>query len=118
MRFAMDMASHPLPNGTRAYGPAQRARWTALAAEVAEANAFYAPDMLCAALDHLAGTPGVRMVEAHAGGKLIGLLPVTVAAQHGRLQAGVTFLVEAVPLGDTVDGDRSCHHSSSASRDS
>ena len=68
MRFAMDMASHPLPNGTRAYGPAQRARWTALAAEAAEANAFYAPDMLCAALDHLAGTPGVRMIEAHAGG--------------------------------------------------
>lgn len=81
----MDMASHPLPNGTRAYGPAQRARWTALAAEAAEANAFYAPDMLCAALDHLAGTPGVRMVEAQVGGELIGLLPVTVATRHGRL---------------------------------
>ena len=81
----MDMASHPLPSGTRAYGPAQRARWTALAAEAAEANAFYAPDMLCAALDHLAGTPGVRIIEAQAGGELIGLLPVTVAARHGRL---------------------------------
>ena len=81
----MDMASHPLPSGARAYGPAQRARWTALAADAAEANAFYAPDMLCAALDHLAATPGVRLVEAQAGGELIGLLPVTVTPRHGRL---------------------------------
>jgi hypothetical protein len=50
----MDMASHPLASGNRAYGPAQRARWTDLAAQAAEANAFYAPDMLCAALDDLA----------------------------------------------------------------
>ncbi|ANI78343.1 GNAT family N-acetyltransferase [Sphingobium sp. EP60837] len=81
----MDMASHPLASGNRAYGPAQRARWTDLAAQAAEANAFYAPDMLCAALDHLAGAPGVRLVEAQAGGELIGLLPVMVTPRHGRL---------------------------------
>ncbi|HEX7875421.1 MAG TPA: GNAT family N-acetyltransferase [Sphingobium sp.] len=81
----MDMASHPLPINARAYGPAQRARWTALAQDVAEPNAFYAPDMLCAALDHLTGAPGVRLLEAQAGGELIGLLPVAVTPRHGRL---------------------------------
>lgn len=85
MRWGMDMASHPLASGSRIYGPAQRARWTALAADAAEANAFYAPDMLCAALDHLASAPGVRLVEAQAGGELIGLLPVVVSQRHGRL---------------------------------
>lgn len=79
------MASHPLATSARAYGPAQRARWTALAQDVAEANAFYAPDMLCAALDHLPGVPELRLLEAQAGGDLIGLLPVTVMPRHGRL---------------------------------
>ena len=79
------MASHPLAAAARAYGPAQRARWTALAQDVAEANGFYAPDMLCAALDHLAAGPGVRVLEAQSDGELIGLLPVTVMPRHGRL---------------------------------
>jgi len=86
----MDMASHPLASGSRAYSPAQRARWMALAGEAAEANAFYAPDMLCAALDHLSSAPGVRIVEAQAQGALIGLLPVMVAPRHGRLPFACT----------------------------
>lgn len=81
----MDMASHPLAAGARAYGPAQRARWSALALDAAEPNAFYSPDMLCAALDHLAHMPGVRLLEAQRGGDLIGLLPVTVMPRSGRL---------------------------------
>ncbi|HKT77648.1 MAG TPA: GNAT family N-acetyltransferase [Sphingobium sp.] len=81
----MDMASHPLAAGARAYAPAQRARWIALAQEAAEPNAFYAPDMLCAALDHLAATRTVRLLEAQSGGELIGLLPVVVTSHHGRL---------------------------------
>lgn len=86
----MDMASHPLTAGARAHGPAQRARWTALALEAAEPNAFYAPDMLCAALDHLATTRTVRMLEAQSGGELIGLLPVIVTPRHGRLPVACT----------------------------
>jgi CelD/BcsL family acetyltransferase involved in cellulose biosynthesis len=83
----MDMASHPLAPNARSGG---RARWAALAQDAAEANAFYAPDMLGAALDHLAGASAVRMVEALEGGELIGLLPVTAMTRHGRLPIACT----------------------------
>ncbi len=87
MADAMDMASHPSPKAAQAcaLSNGQRARWADLAEQAAEANAFYAPDMLRAALDHLAGEPAVRLVEAHAGPLLIGLLPVEIASSHGRL---------------------------------
>lgn len=78
------MASHPAP-ASRAHGPTQRARWAALALNAAEANAFYMPEMLCAALDHLAGGTDVRILEAQVDGQLIGLLPVTLSPRHGRL---------------------------------
>lgn len=65
--------------------PAQRARWADLAAHAAEANSFYAPAMLDAALDHLAGDTSVHLIEAQAGATLIGLLPVVIAPRHGRL---------------------------------
>ncbi|MEJ7927682.1 GNAT family N-acetyltransferase [Sphingobium sp. AN641] len=83
----MDMASHPSPMAahTRALSAGQRARWADLAADAAEANAFYAPDMLCAALDHLARPGAVRIVEAFAGELLIGLLPVEISPGYGRL---------------------------------
>ena len=81
----MDMASHPAPINSRAHGPAQRVRWASLAQDPAEANAFYAPDMLCAALDHLTGQPNIRLIESFDNGELIGLLPVAVASRHGRL---------------------------------
>lgn len=88
----MDMASHPappvpLPPGLSP-GTKPRARWAALAKEAAEANAFYAPDMLGAAIDHLATDGHVRLIEARAGDHLIGLLPVVVQPRHGRLPVG------------------------------
>lgn len=86
----MDMASHPstmiaLPT---AAANDQRARWADLARDAAEANAFYAPDMLGAAIDHLATGGTVRLIEAQADGQLIGLLPLTIASRHGRLPIG------------------------------
>lgn len=81
----MDMASHPSRPDAPACRQSQRARWAELAAEAAEANAFYAPDMLCAAIDQLAGGADVRLIEARAGDLLIGLMPVTVQPRHGRL---------------------------------
>ncbi|WHO38331.1 GNAT family N-acetyltransferase [Sphingobium sp. AP49] len=86
----MDMASHPSP--LTAPGAlileGQRARWAALANACAEPNAFYAVDMLGAAIDHLAVSGTVRVIEAQADGQLIGLLPVTISARHGRLPIG------------------------------
>ncbi|MDI1294509.1 MAG: GNAT family N-acetyltransferase, partial [bacterium] len=83
----MDMAFHPATMVARDTAPLveARARWAALAADAAEANAFYAPDMLGAAIDHLAQDGGVRVIEAQANGELIGLLPVTITSRHGRL---------------------------------
>ncbi len=78
----MDMASHPILPST---GAEQRARWMELASEAAEANAFYAPDMLGAALDHLGGDAGVRLIETWDGDLVIGLLPVVIRPRHGRL---------------------------------
>jgi CelD/BcsL family acetyltransferase involved in cellulose biosynthesis len=88
----MDMASHPaIPDGQ--FGPdpdgqGRRESWRALALDAAEANAFYAPDMLGAAIDHLATDQGVHLVEAYDGTVLIGLLPVVRRPRHGRLPIG------------------------------
>lgn len=82
------MASHPTLGTARTYAPAQRARWAALAEQAAEANAFYRPELLGAALDHLAPGGNVRVLEAQRDGELIGLMPVVVAARHGRLPIG------------------------------
>lgn len=84
----MDMASHPLPPYPQAAATAQRARWEELALHAAEANAFYAPDMLAAAIDHLATDSHVRLIEARDEELLIGLLPITVRSRHGRLPIG------------------------------
>ncbi|MEC3912382.1 GNAT family N-acetyltransferase [Sphingobium sp. CR2-8] len=88
----MDMASHPArpagPTGPDPDGQDRHARWSALALDAAEANAFYAPDMLEAAIDHLAADQQVRLIEAREGDRTIGLLPVTRRARHGRLPIG------------------------------
>ena len=84
----MDMASHPLPPSARTAGHSQRARWADLAQDAAEANAFYAPDMLGAAIDHLADGSMARVIEARDGETLIGLLPVKLQSRHGRLPIG------------------------------
>ena len=80
----MDMASHPSA-GTAPPAIARLARWTDLAANAAEPNAFYVPDMLDAALEHLAVQGAVRLIEVQADGRTIGLLPVSVSPRHGRL---------------------------------
>ncbi|HUD93217.1 GNAT family N-acetyltransferase [Sphingobium sp.] len=84
----MDMALHPSPPCLDAPLSAQRERWTALADHAAEANPFYAPDMLDAALNHLAAGGDVRLIEARTDDGLIGLLPVVVRPRHGRLPIG------------------------------
>lgn len=84
----MDMAAHPSPSAFPAPVTAYRTRWAALAQEAAEANAFYAPDMLGAALDHLAGDAAVHLLEARGDDGLIGLLPVVTRTRHGRLPIG------------------------------
>ena len=76
------MASHPtMPRR----GAPAAAQWQALAASAAEANAFYAPDMLIPALTHLANDGEVQAIEAWADDRLIGLLPISIRARHGRL---------------------------------
>jgi CelD/BcsL family acetyltransferase involved in cellulose biosynthesis len=88
---AMDMATLSASHWTRLSAPAGAAEraaqspWDALAAEAAEANAFYAPPMLHAALTHLTEPAEVRPVEAWDGERLIGLLPVALSPNHGRL---------------------------------
>lgn len=82
----MDMVLHPSPPCLDTPPASPRARWTELAQDAAEANAFYAPDMLGAALDHLAGD--VRLIEARADDGPIGLLPIAVQPRHGRLPIG------------------------------
>ncbi|MET0249996.1 MAG: GNAT family N-acetyltransferase [Sphingobium sp.] len=85
----MDMASHPSPAAPQvAHLCAER--WADLAAHAQEANAFYAPDMLIPALTHLAQDKTIRLLEASAGGTLIGLLPVVVHDRHGRLPIACT----------------------------
>lgn len=83
----MDMASHPAvaADQARALAIGQRARWADLAAHAAEPNAFYAPAMLGAALDHLVVPGAVRLIEAMEDDRLIGLLPVAIMPRHGRL---------------------------------
>lgn len=84
----MDMASHPIAFAPQPANAAQHSGWAQLADEAAEANAFYAPDMLSAAIDHLAGDQTVRLIEARDGDMLIGLMPATIRPRHGRLPIG------------------------------
>ena len=73
---------HPLP---MLPGEGQEARWAELATAAAEANVFYTPDMLRAAVDHLPGKRNIRLIEVFDGTQLIGLMPVTVMSRHSRL---------------------------------
>src|SRR3546814_12342532 len=59
--------------------------WDALAADAAEPNCFYAPEMLLPAIRHLTQEKDVLLLQAWEGDELIGLLPVTTAHCHGRL---------------------------------
>lgn len=79
------MATHPSVPPACADASSRCARWADLAGAAAEANAFYAPDMLEAALGHLAAGHGVRLIEVQEDGRAIGLLPVVPSPRHGRL---------------------------------
>ncbi|RVT41681.1 GNAT family N-acetyltransferase [Sphingobium algorifonticola] len=87
----MDMAPNPALKPGMGHplqppdGLSPDARWATLAEAAAEPNAFYAPDMLRAAIDHLRGNADVRILEAFDGPYLIGLMPVTAMRAHGRL---------------------------------
>lgn len=87
----MDMAPDPALKPAKGNllpilsGQTQDARWAALADAAAEPNAFYAPEMFRAALDHLDESKSVRLIEVFDGILLIGLLPVMVTTRHGRL---------------------------------
>lgn len=92
---AMDMASHPTPptvgqepSARDQDGMCEREQWATLAQDAAEANAFYAPDMLAAAIDHLSDGQPVHLIEAHGADGLIGLLPLVRRPRHGRLPIG------------------------------
>nr|MBA4768964.1 CelD-like protein [Sphingobium sp.] len=84
----MDMAAHPslsAPSAARLNG---QGAWQELARNVAEPNAFYAPELLIAALDHLADDRHVRVIEVKERDQVIGLLPVVLSPRHGRLPIG------------------------------
>src|SRR3546814_6480229 len=65
--------------------PSMLTAWDALAADAAEPNCFYAPEMLLPAIRHLTQEKDVRLLQAWEGDELIGLLPVATAHRHGRL---------------------------------
>ena len=83
----MDMASAPVANSMALpLGDERREQeWHALADAAVEPNPFYHPALLAPALRHLDGDGGVTVIEARdTTGRLIGLLPVSVAQRHGR----------------------------------
>jgi CelD/BcsL family acetyltransferase involved in cellulose biosynthesis len=86
----MDMAAHPSPPVTSAAHADREAAWQDLGRDAAEPNAFYAPDMLIPALDHLASEGRVRLIEVMEQGRMIGLLPVILSPRHGRLPISCT----------------------------
>src|SRR3546814_13162113 len=81
MSAAMDMSPDPLLHDA----PSMLTAWDALAADAAEPNCFYAPEMLLPAIRHLTQEKDVLLLQAWEGEELIGLLPVTTAHRHGRL---------------------------------
>jgi CelD/BcsL family acetyltransferase involved in cellulose biosynthesis len=89
----MDMAPDPALKAMAARSiPAsgQAERWADLAADAAEANCFYTPEMLIPALAHLDERGEVRLLEAYEDGTLIGLLPIVTTPRYGRLPLRVS----------------------------
>jgi CelD/BcsL family acetyltransferase involved in cellulose biosynthesis len=80
----MDMAPDPGLHARTGHGDAP-VRWANLAADAAEPNIFYTPELLVPAIDHLAGEAHIHVLEAHADGRSIGLLPIVAQRRHGRL---------------------------------
>lgn len=60
--------------------------WQRLAADAAEVNCFAEPWFVAAGLRHLAGEDEVRLISVRERGRLIGVLPATVAPSYGRMR--------------------------------
>lgn len=58
--------------------------WTELADAASDANPFYHPAILRPAINHLAPSRQVHVLEAHDDGQLIGLMPVAMLSRHSR----------------------------------
>jgi CelD/BcsL family acetyltransferase involved in cellulose biosynthesis len=62
------------------------AEWQALANQASEANAFGESWFVAQALRHLRGADVVRLAQVRDGdGALVGVLPLVISPQHGRL---------------------------------
>lgn len=59
--------------------------WAALAEHAAEANPFLENWFLRPALEHLRGSAPVWLAIGEAHGRLVGLMPLTLAARYGRM---------------------------------
>jgi CelD/BcsL family acetyltransferase involved in cellulose biosynthesis len=59
--------------------------WTRLAAEAAEPNVFAEHWFIAASLRNMAAESDVRLVEVRRGGRLIGILPLTVERGYAHL---------------------------------
>src|SRR3546814_5349871 len=67
MSAAMDMSPDPLLHDA----PSMLTAWDALAADAAEPNCFYAPEMLLPAIRHLTQEKDVLLLQAWEGEELI-----------------------------------------------
>lgn len=80
--FAALLADGPMPSGWAL----DAAEWDDLARDCADANCFYAPELLIPAGRHLAGNDAISLIAARDdAGRLIGLIPIAMAGRHGRL---------------------------------
>lgn len=74
-------------NAARDIPASLAAEWQALANDAAEANCFAEPWFMAASLAHLAADDALKLVEVRgSGGELLGLLPVGVGADYGRMR--------------------------------
>src|SRR3546814_4188064 len=94
MSAAMDMSPDPLLHDA----PSMLTSWDALAADAAEPNCFYAPEMLLPSIRHLTQEKDVLLLQAWVGEELIGLLPVPPSHLHGRLP--LAYLTNSMPISD------------------
>ena len=66
--------------------PALAAEWQTLAGRAAECNCFAEPWFFAAGLRHLGSQAGVRLLEVRDGADLIGVLPLHVGRDYGRIR--------------------------------
>lgn len=81
----LDGAVVALFRSARALRQALREEWAALAVRASEPNAFAEAWFVTAGIDRLADDSDLRIAEVRRDGRLIGLLPLTIAPAYGRL---------------------------------